>query len=514
MRPVRVIKAFPKHDTKLDDMSNETDPNPMNSDRELLQRFVAGEDQVALEALVRRHSTLVMGVCRRILGNVHDAEDVFQATFMVLAKSARSIRKRRSLGSWLYGVAYRLALRARRKRRREREEPFMETASCEDSPFDQIARRHDEQIVDEELQRLPDAYRRPLVLQYLSSRTNKEIALELGLSVTAVEGRLKRGRDKLRHRLHRRGISGAAFVAAIGLSQQLAEAGVHQRLLSETVELCVSLSAGNIPADSFPSQLAQSEITQMASTAKNLVSLTTAVLISTCLGLYGIANLVTGQEPAKSPQRQAIYVTPAVQPRQATAPIDGQLVITTDGQENLIRQAIDTIETALRSKMTNVQFSGATLNEVATHFAKELQIPIVIDHKALQDFGIGAEEIDIDLQTNGISARSALRLILTPLDLCYVLKNEVLLITTDAAAETMLDTRVYATADQAIENLVDLIVSAVAPDTWEDVGGPGMIREVPNVGIVVSTTQACHEEIWDLLHQLKQATSAKRRNRN
>src|SRR5262249_53529694 len=152
----------------------------LNPDADLLERFAVRGDEAAFEALVRRFGPMVLGVCRRILGDAHDAEDAFQATFLALAKKARGVRKRGAVGSWLYGVAYRTASRARAdaagRQSRERQAPLPPAAD----PV-QEAIRHDLQaVLDEEMNRLPKKYRSPLVLCYLEGRTNAEAARELG----------------------------------------------------------------------------------------------------------------------------------------------------------------------------------------------------------------------------------------------------------------------------------------------------------------------------------------------
>jgi RNA polymerase sigma factor (sigma-70 family) len=217
-------------------------------DAQLLQRFAHEQDQGAFTALVQRHGPLVWGVCRRVLGHEQDVEDAFQATFLVLARKAASIRRPEALGAWLYGVAYHIALKARaaaaRRRQREREAGAMPRPEGSDEQLRQELR----QVLDEELHRLPSRYRRLLVLCDLQGRTHLEAARELGLAPGSVSRHLARGRDLLRERLVRRGITLSAALLATYLAGEAA-AAPPAALLAPTVEAAVSfLSGGAAPS--------------------------------------------------------------------------------------------------------------------------------------------------------------------------------------------------------------------------------------------------------------------------
>jgi RNA polymerase sigma factor (sigma-70 family) len=184
------------------------------SDGQALERFLSARDQAAFRALVQRHSPLVWGVCRRLLRHREDAEDVFQATFLVLARKAGSIRKPDSVGSWLCGVAYHLALEARsHQARRATRERQVRTMPQPESPpealWPQLA-----PVLDEELQKLPAKYRRPLVLCYLEGKSYRQAAAELGWPLGSTSKRLARGRELLRQGLTRRGRGDASGTGA------------------------------------------------------------------------------------------------------------------------------------------------------------------------------------------------------------------------------------------------------------------------------------------------------------
>src|SRR5262249_3964487 len=187
------------------------------TDAELLGRFRAQQAQAASAALVRRHGPMVLGVCLRVLRHRQDAEDAFQATFLVLARRASSIRKQESVGSWLHGVAYRTSREARsaasRRRTRERQvssppEPAVEPT---EGPGDLPG------VVDAEVSRLPDRCRAAIVLCDLEGRPRREAARQLGIPEGTLSSRLAAGRRLLAARLTRRGVTLPASALVAGL---------------------------------------------------------------------------------------------------------------------------------------------------------------------------------------------------------------------------------------------------------------------------------------------------------
>jgi RNA polymerase sigma factor (sigma-70 family) len=197
-------------------------------DQQLLERFVASRDEEAFAALMHRHGPMVVGVCRRFLRETHDAEDAFQATFMVLARKAASIRKRESVGSWLHGVAMRVARKSRiqasHRSLRERQRTLPAAADAGDA----ITWRELRTLLDEELGGLPGAWRAPLILCYLEGHTQDEAAYRLGLSKSTLRRRLERGRRLLQSRLARRGVTLSAGLFAPLLSESAASAALSK----------------------------------------------------------------------------------------------------------------------------------------------------------------------------------------------------------------------------------------------------------------------------------------------
>jgi RNA polymerase sigma factor (sigma-70 family) len=221
------------------------------TDGQLLESYIRRRDGAALEALVQRHGPMVWGVCRRVLRNYHDAEDAFQATFLVLVRRAASIASREFLANWLYGVAHQTALKARATaaKRSARERQVKEMPEPEAVQQDLW---HDlKPLLDQELSRLPDKYRTPIVLCDLEGKTRKEAARQLGCPEGTVAGRLARARVMLAKRLAQRGVVLSGGALAVGLSQNAASACVPSSVVSCTIKTATLYAAGQgtmIPA--------------------------------------------------------------------------------------------------------------------------------------------------------------------------------------------------------------------------------------------------------------------------
>ena len=175
------------------------------TDAQLLRCFAEREDAGAFALLVRRHTPMVLGVCRRRLRDAHGAEDACQTVFLVLVCRAHAISRPELLANWLYGVAWRVAGRAREKAARQAAQERQAAPATAPDPLPELARREAAAIVAEEVRRLPEKYRAPLVLCYLEGKTNVEAARELGWPAGSMSRRLARGRELLRQRLTRPG---------------------------------------------------------------------------------------------------------------------------------------------------------------------------------------------------------------------------------------------------------------------------------------------------------------------
>jgi len=221
------------------------------TDVQLLERFAEQRDEDAFAALVQRHAPMVLGVCGRLLRDANDAEDAFQATFLVLVRKARSISRPNLLANWLYGVARRTALAAKTRaaKRQMKEKEVVDSATADPSSAAVWADLRP--VLDEEVSRLPARYRVPFVLCYLEGRTNEEAARLIGCPKGTVLSRLSWARQRLRKRLTRRGLAPTSALLAAALSSSAVRAVVPPALARTTVEAALAFAAGTAPAASI-----------------------------------------------------------------------------------------------------------------------------------------------------------------------------------------------------------------------------------------------------------------------
>src|SRR5579864_9006440 len=214
------------------------------SDRDLLERFVNARDDAAFTVLIERHGPMVLGVCQRALPNFHDAEDACQATFLVLARKAASVRKKTSLSTWLHGVACRVAANLKRGHARRKSREYGVNDRSPKDPAAEVTWREVQTILDDELRRLPERYRAPMILCYLECLTREDAAKQLGLSPTALHGRLERAREVLRKSLTRRGLTLGATMSSAALGESLAHAALAPTFVVSSTRAAMLLAAG------------------------------------------------------------------------------------------------------------------------------------------------------------------------------------------------------------------------------------------------------------------------------
>jgi RNA polymerase sigma factor (sigma-70 family) len=271
------------------------------TDGRLLDSFIERQDEAAFEALVRRHGPTVWGVCRRILRNYHDAEDAFQATFLVLARKAASIVPREMVANWLYGVAYRTALKAQATtgKRRVRERQVTNMPEPEAGRPDAW---HDlEPVLDQELARLPDKYRVAIVLCDLEGKTRKEAARQLKIPEGTLSSRLTTARLMLAKRLTRHGLVLSGGSLAVVLAQHAASAGVPASVVSSTIKAVTLVAAGPAAgAGAISAQVAA--LTEGVLKAMLLTKLKIAAVVLLAVGVFGLgAGVLTHRAQAEKP---------------------------------------------------------------------------------------------------------------------------------------------------------------------------------------------------------------------
>ena len=277
------------------------------TDGDLLERFVAGPDEAAFAALVRRHGPMVWGVCRRVLAGHQDAEDAFQATFLVLVRKAASVVPREMVGNWLYGVAHKTALNARANAARRRTRERQVTQLPEPADREQDLWRDLEPVLDQELSRLPNRYRTAIALCDLEGKTRKEVAQQLGVPEGTLSGWLTRGRAMLAKRLARQGLAMSAAALAAALSQNVLSAGVPAAAVSP-IKAASLLAAGQGAAPGAISAkvaaLTEGVIKTMLLTKLKLVS---AVLLVFSAAGMGATGLIYHASQAGEPTEQSVF---------------------------------------------------------------------------------------------------------------------------------------------------------------------------------------------------------------
>jgi RNA polymerase sigma factor (sigma-70 family) len=273
------------------------------SDEQLLERFAAQTEsgsEIAFDAIVRRHGPMVMGVCRRLLGNHNDAEDAFQATFIVLAMRARAVRKRQSLGPWLHGVAARICKRARLVSHRRQEEPIPGGGLIDHRGRDPDLADFN-RVIDEELRQLPDKYRLPIVLCYLEGRSQEEAARELGWTKGTVSGRLARAKEVLQRRLIRRGLAPSAALVAASLNSESASAAVCAPLLATTVRTATLASFSGLNTGSTTAEVGTLVRLAVRALLLGRIARISALVFLFGIGASAIATQILG--PARPDQQ-------------------------------------------------------------------------------------------------------------------------------------------------------------------------------------------------------------------
>ena len=396
------------------------------SEWQLLRRYLDRRDEVAFEAIVSRHGPMVLGVCRRLLADGRDVEDAFQATFVILARKGGTLAEADPVAHWLYGVAHKVALRARasaaRRRRLERSGTLVEVVVRDDPSARDLAG-----VIDQELARLPERYRAPVVLCYLEGQTHEEAAHQLGWPLGTVKGRLSRARDLLKRRLSRRGIAPGGLIALARGSR----AGVPRPLLDLTIRAATAgRSAGMVPG-----AVASLAAGSLATMFLNKLKVAGVMLLVLATGAAVMAYQVSQTPPR--PQAPPSF-SPRVIVSGPSTPVSdvsdwaaGWPELTTPSDKDpRTRVILDTLDEAFSMRFpSDTPFGDVVKYIKAATIRPALPqgIPIYVDPEGLQEVDKAmSSTVAIDLE--GVPLKQTLRLLLKQMSLEYQVKDGLLTI--------------------------------------------------------------------------------------
>jgi RNA polymerase sigma factor (sigma-70 family) len=400
---------------------------------ELLRRYLDRGDEDAFRAIVTTHGPMVMGVCRRVLGEARDVEDAFQVTFLILARKAGKLASGDPVGHWLYGVAYRVALRARtasaRRHAKERTVPAPEPASVEDPSNLELGR-----VIDEELARLPAKYRGPVVLCYLEGLTHEEAAKQLGWPVGTVKGRLSRARDLLKGRLTRRGLAPSQMTSMVGLIQ-VPRAIVPPSLVERTARAALEIAAGRASemVSASAAVLLEEGIRTMFFNKLKL-SVVALMMLGTGAAVVAYQGAKKSGEAAKGDPAgpDAVKVSATAIPKdELNGPIAEWSII---ADKNPKTKAIH----AVLEKPIAMKFANETPLEDVKKYIKTATkdekagfptgLPIYVDPWGLQNADKTMQST-VQINLEGVPLKDTLRLLLKQINLTYNVKDGILVIT-------------------------------------------------------------------------------------
>jgi RNA polymerase sigma factor (sigma-70 family) len=527
------------------------------SDGQLLEQYLCQRDEAAFELLVCRHGPMVLGVCRRMLGNPHDAEDAFQATFLVLVRRASAIWPRDRVGHWLYGVAYRIALkvRGRNDRKLAREKPLNDMAGPATEHRDVGELRA---VLDQELSRLPDKYRMPVLLCDLQGRTRQEVAQSLGWPEGTVATRLHQARRRLAKQLARLGLGVTSAALAAALAEVGRAANVPASLVAATAQNA-RLFAGPAAAVGQISQelgsLTQEVLKTM--TLHRIKTIMAALLVLALFGTgFGLAlhSALAGPQDQQAPgvgpgkeqgkpglptARQATDADRAnpnsdkggpVQadnsskartgdkagPPEKTGKQTAEQKSDRDGTKTIkLDVNIDMILPEKMNASVQLDLNDVPLAAVLDFLRTAYDMNIVFDKEALRENDLDIH-VPISLRLKKVPFRVGLRHILRQAGMSYTFDHNILVITTPKAR---LVRRVYDLDDilgggakdkqKLLESFVKIITKTVEPDTWAENGGSGGV-EILGEALIISNFPGVHEEIEALLEELHRPSYSRR----
>ena len=544
------------------------------TDSELLEIYRCSRSQAALTEIIRRHSPLVSSVIRRLISKRQDAEDAFQATFLVLVLSVKKIRNPDSLGAWLYGVAFRTSKRLRSLRRKANLKEALEshvgvdldeTQSADEDPLSIISRDMQLKAMDEELSRLPNSLRETLVEHYLSGNSVPEIARCLNLSVSAVEGRLKRGRKALRMRLAMRGVSLSLVAAACIRFQQDVVAASAEPWSNRLVELLGSTAGAGTPslANLIETKTISEQIFKLIqgelivkTLSRSMYGLVGGLLVLGVLGTIGfvsaLANqqvpstdtprVLAGSDSKRFDETESFVLTQAGMGGMGGGMGGmggggmggmggggmGGMIPGLNGPKEVVikwekhpgpppawldsKLNDNEKEAEIRKKLgmrLDVEFNAMPLSSVVAFMRKSTEVDFLIDDKALEAENITPDE-PITFERKGAKLRDIMVQVLEPLQLTYVIEMESIRITsqkTSANAMRFYDLSAILPDNGITSELIAGIENMVKPDSWIDAGGTSTLRTIGSM-LVVSAPNETQLEIERFLQEISKQPTA------
>ncbi|TWU00630.1 ECF RNA polymerase sigma factor SigW [Botrimarina colliarenosi] len=299
----------------------------LETDGELLRLFTRHDDAAAIDRLIDRHAPMVWRVCRQSLRRQQDAEDAFQATFLQLVKGARQIGASESAAGWLYRVAYRTSLRARKRLAARREEALaLDPTAPPEQEFPDLSRRWTAGVLAEELMQLPERYQTPLVMRYLEGQSRRAIAEATDLTIATVQGRLARGKQMLRRRLISRGVSLSAAMGALAVDPKSAGATVPTQVVLQTTSNATAVATGG----SLAASAAVVSLFQQGTRAMLFASLSKPLVVATACGVAALVLAAPPVESTVTTSSDGVVLTAAVEGEEAETPTATLQIVAND----------------------------------------------------------------------------------------------------------------------------------------------------------------------------------------
>ncbi len=529
--------------SQLKQLSQAAEQREIQADLELLELYVSVGDRAAVETLITRYAPMVASVCSLTVADRQSAEDAFQATFLILLQQARKIRRRASVAAWLHGVAYRCACRLR-KQNRDREQSklgddviaHLETIS---DPLTELSRKMNLEVLDRELEDLPEHLRGPLVEHYLLGFTAPQIAQRMELSVSAVEGRLRRGRRTLRTRLARRGISLSVLAAGCGLFQEhlaAAECG------SWAAHFCdIYLPCSDVPhADPLHTSASSPQVsslvrgeTSMMGTSSFKSALAAGVFLAggTVIAISAgagdppsghaqpVGNILTmpgvedersvvaqfGPVPAAFPATSMAQASAENQPAaQEQEPVEWQRPESAEGSEpSWLAGSRSTLEEIEKNRQVlsmkfEFDFNATPLHQVVEWLTEQTGTNFDVNTTEIELGGLADVDTPITAKGKG-SVREIIRRICDPLELTYVVYESNIAITTKDNANEEPQLRFYDLSyvlpnSANVTALRSALMQSVAPLDWDQNGGQSTTSVVGSM-LVVSAPDTTQQQI-------------------